>query len=404
MKGSGYYAEYRTDDARLTIELIKTANSFGALSLNYTMVLDFNYDGEKITAANVRDELTGEVFPVRAKNIVSAGGPWVDGLRKRDKSLKGKRLQLTKGVHIVFPHEKLPVNQTTYFDGPDGRMIFAIPRGQITYVGTTDTAYNGDKNRVVATKKDAAYIIRAVKHAFPSCNLGIDDIISNWAGLRPLIHEDGKSPSELSRKDEIFISDTGFISIAGGKLTGYRKMAQRVLDLVVDKSDDDFKDLPNFKSDCQTKDIFLVGNDFENYEAVGAYIKKIETQVVKMGLPPHKSAYLVHNYGVQTELILEEMEDFSDASEIALARAEVWFGVHHEMVQSLEDFFVRRTGRLYFDIQSIEKVREAVVHDLKTYLKWDKKRCASENKRLDDLLYDATHYYDEELTAASQDK
>jgi len=112
-------------------------------------------------------------------------------------------------------------------------MVFAIPRGRATYVGTTDTTYTGNLNRVVATKDDAHYLIDAVNHMFPTLDLKIEDIESNWAGLRPLIYEEGKDPSDLSRKDEIFHSKTGLISIAGGKLTGYRKMSQRVIETVL---------------------------------------------------------------------------------------------------------------------------------------------------------------------------
>lgn len=399
LKGGGFYAEYRTDDARLTIELIKTATKFGATALNYCKVSDFVYDGDQITAANCHDELSGETFAVKAKKIVSAGGPWVDKLRKKDGSLSGKRLHLTKGVHIVFPHDKIPIKYTSYFDGPDGRMIFAVPRGTITYVGTTDTTYKGSLDRVVATKADAEYLIKAVKYAFPTIEVGMSDIMSNWAGLRPLIHEDGKSPSELSRKDEIFISDTGLISIAGGKLTGYRKMGQRIVDLVVEELDDNLKLSPNFRRECQTKTLPLTEEIFKDWKAVLDYISSLEKQVVEIGLPAHRAGYLVHNYGKQTEAILEEMKDFDDAPEIALARAEAWFGVNFEQVQSAEDFFVRRTGRLFFDTNSISKIRGAVIGDLQSYLKWNKKMIASENQRLDDLIYDATNYYEKELEA-----
>ena len=118
-------------------------------------------------------------------------------------------------MHIVFSRERFPLTQSIYFDVPDGRMIFAIPRGRSTYVGTTDTNYNGDLNRVVATKEDAHYLLDAVNNMFTDVQLTIEDIESNWAGLRPLIHEDGKDPSELSRRDEIFVSKTGLTSIAG---------------------------------------------------------------------------------------------------------------------------------------------------------------------------------------------
>ena len=147
--------------------------------------------------------------------------------------MSGKRLPLTKGVHIVVPKSKFPLRQAIYFDVPDGRMIFAIPRGLITYIGTTDTDYTGDKNRILTNTQDINYLLDAANSAFPSINLKIKDIVSSWAGVRPLIHEEGKSASEISRKDEIFESETGLLSIAGGKLTGFRKMAEKIVDVVV---------------------------------------------------------------------------------------------------------------------------------------------------------------------------
>ncbi len=392
LKGSCLYAEYRTDDARLTIEIMKTAVSHGATALNYCAATGFVYENDIVKGVECIDNLTGEKFSVKAKQVVSAGGPWVDKLRKANDSLKGKRLHLTKGVHLVFPHDKLPLRHSVYFDVPDGRMIFAIPRGKITYVGTTDTEYKGDLDRVVATKADAKYLLDAVSHAFPSIELVETDIISNWAGLRPLIHEDGKSPSELSRKDEIFESPTGLISIAGGKLTGYRKMAQRIVDLVEKRLDTDFKD-------CQTEDIFLTTNSLRSAEEVKNYISNLEKTVKDQGLDAYHAWYLTTTYGKQGETILNKMKDFSDTPEIALARAEAWFGVNFEMVNSLEDFFVRRTGRLYFDIKSIAIVREAVVADFQKYLNWTAEHLQSEQERLDNLLFDAMNYYEKELPA-----
>lgn len=394
LKGGGYYAEYRTDDARLTIELIKTAVNHGAVALNYCKVEQFIYKNEMVSGVTCKDEISGEEFEIKSKKVVSAGGPWVDKIRKQDGKVEGKRLHLTKGVHIVFPHEKFPLKHTTYFDGPDGRMIFAIPRGRVTYVGTTDTTYKGDLNRVVTTKEDAAYILRAAKHGFPSVELTEADMISNWAGLRPLIHEDGKSPSELSRKDEIFISDKGLISIAGGKLTGYRKMAQRIVDLVIKQMEGVTK---RSFGKCKTKKIPLTIESMQNYKAVQSYIEELGNVLLEKGLGKYHAWYLVTNYGKQAETIVQKMSDFYNEPEIALARAEVWFGVHYEMIARAEDFFVRRTGRLYFDIKSISMIRSEVMNDLQTYLSWDTARMKFENEILDDLLYDATHYYEKEL-------
>ncbi len=397
LKGGVFYAEYRTDDARLTIELLKTATRYGALTANYCKVVDFIYADGQVNGALVQDELTGNQFNIKAKKVVAAGGPWVDNLRKKDNSLKGKRLHLTKGVHIVVPHEKFPLKHTIYFDVPDGRMIFAIPRGRTTYIGTTDTNYKADLNRVVATKADAEYIMNSVNSIFPDVNLTITDLESNWAGLRPLIHEDGKSPSELSRKDEIFISPRGLIAIAGGKLTGYRKMAQRIVDLVLKQFSRTEKRA--FKK-CQTKNIALNEQPLANAKAVYAYIDELKDRAKKLGLTEYYGWYLATVYGKQAETIIDKMKDFDgDAPAIALARAEAWFCVHHEMVNRADDFFVRRTGRLYFDIDSIDDIQEVVFADLQQYLGWSDDRLKKEVGDFANLLFDATNYYEEELAA-----
>ncbi len=388
--GSCFYAEYRTDDARLTIELIKRAAEHGATAINYCSATDFVYESNKVQGITALDHLTNDTFEIKTRQVVSAGGPWVDKLRKINKSINHKQLHLTKGVHIVFPHEKFALQHSVYFDVPDGRMIFAIPRGKVTYVGTTDTNYKASLDRVVCTKADAKYLIDAIHLAFPDISLDEKDIISNWAGLRPLIHEEGKSPSELSRKDEIFESDTSLISIAGGKLTGYRKMAQRIVDLVD-------KRLPEKYGDCNTKKITLVRDNLKNTKAVNEYIEEVHGQLSKMGLDRYFSWYLVTTYGKQTEQIMEAMKQYSDKPELALARAEAWFGVHHEMTNTLVDFFVRQTGRLYFDIGSIAEVRAKVAADMNEFLGWSTERKAAEDKQLDLMLQDATTYYDSEF-------
>src|SRR5687767_629807 len=257
VKGGAIYAEYRTDDARLTMEIVKTAAIHGADLLSYSEAHEFLYREDLITGVKATDHLSGEEFEIRAKVVVNATGPWVDELRDINKSKEGKRLHLTKGVHIVVPHNKLPVKQAIYFNVDDGRMIFAIPRGRITYIGTTDTFYDGDKDEVNTSRADAEYLVTAVNANFPAMSLSLNDIESSWAGLRPLIHEEGKSASELSRKDEIFESPSGLISIAGGKLTGYRKMAERAVNLVIKRS---FSDR-NLK-DCHTASVKLSGGAF----------------------------------------------------------------------------------------------------------------------------------------------
>ncbi len=395
--GGGLYAEYRTDDARLTTEILKKAASFGATIINYCEMESFNYNNSsKIESLNCIDYNTSSKIVIKANNYVSATGPWVDLLRKKDHSMNNKYLHLTKGVHIVFPYDKLPVKQPLYFDVPDGRMIFAIPRGRVTYVGTTDTNYNGNLERVVATTDDANYILNAINDTFSKVNLSIDDIESNWAGLRPLIHEEDKDPSELSRKDELFISDSGLISIAGGKLTGYRKMAHRVIDAVLKNMDNDTKS--NLK-ESYTKTISLVSPSLKSTKEVNAYQSSIEKQLVNIDIKDTYHAwYMCTTYGKQTDIIIEKASTFDNADALeCLIRAELWFCIHHEMSNSLTDFFVRRTGRLYFNILSVKKHLDIVLDDSKNYLNWDNNRVNSEKEKLELLIQDATTYYTKEF-------
>lgn len=363
LNGAGYYAEYRTDDARLTIENIKTSLQFGNVALNYAQVVDFLYTNDNVSGVQVKDMLSEQIFSIKSKYVVSAAGPWVDELRSTNNSKKGKRLHLTKGVHLVFPYEKLPVKQSVYFDIPDGRMMFAIPRGKITYVGTTDTNFNLDKDDVRTDLADAIYLISAVNNMFPDINLEMEDIISSWAGLRPLIHEEGKSTSELSRKDEIFTSDTGLISIAGGKLTGYRKMAERTVNRIAKKLEEDYE---TKLKECATDKIPLCGNDFKKFKHVQKYINDVFERIKADGFAQYDAWFLVTTYGKQTEQILDHYKSFkNNDAHLRMIRAELKFAIEHEMVITPMDFFIRRTGRLYFDIDSVRSYLKPVLEDLK---------------------------------------
>lgn len=385
LKGAGYYAEYRTDDARLTIENIKTSLKFDAMALNYAKVSEFLYDAEKVAGVVVNDMASGKEFHIKSKFVINAAGPWVDELRSVNNSKKGKQLHLTKGVHLVFPYEKLPVKQSVYFDIPDGRMMFAIPRGKVTYVGTTDTNFIKDKDHVNVDLADAMYLLSAVNNMFPKINLEMEDIISSWAGLRPLIHEEGKSASELSRKDEIFISDTGLYSIAGGKLTGYRKMAERVVGRIVKKMEEE--QYAKFK-DCFTEEIPLCGNvDFKKFKHVEKYIAEIFEKIKADGFTKYDAWFLVTNYGKQTETILEIYAKLKDKdNHVKMIKAELRFGIDHEMVLTPMDFFVRRTGRLYFDIDSIRMFMEPILEEFKTIFKANNEQLQNWAKELNRLI------------------
>ncbi|RPG28682.1 MAG: glycerol-3-phosphate dehydrogenase/oxidase [Muricauda sp. TMED12] len=384
LNGAGYYAEYRTDDARLTLENLKTSLQFGAQLFNYTKVTDFIYEDEKVAGVIFTDEVFGDEYRVSSKYVINAAGPWVDELRSVNQSKKGKRLHLTKGVHLVFPKEKLPVKQSVYFDIPDGRMMFAIPRGKVTYIGTTDTNFNLDKDHVTTDIADAIYLVSAVNNMFPDIELELDDIISSWAGLRPLIHEEGKSASELSRKDEIFTSDTGLVSIAGGKLTGYRKMAERTVNRIAKKMEEDHDvELEH----CTTDKIPLCGNDFKKFKHVKKYIGKVQEQLQDDGFAKHDAWYLVTTYGKQSESILELYAKIKgDKPKERMIRAEAQFAIAHEMALNPLDFFIRRTGRLYFDIDSVRKYKKPVFEEFQKAYNYSEEEMEAFSKELDAQL------------------
>jgi len=389
LTGAGLYAEYRTDDARLTLELVKTAANYGAQSLNYLSAVDFNYENGKVKSVNVKDELTGEEFVMQSHYVVSAAGPWVDKLRVKDKSMTNKHLFLSKGVHIVVPFDRLPLKQSVYFDIPDGRMMFAIPRLRVTYLGTTDTPYEGDINRVLANMDDVNYLLDATNKMFPEVDLTPEDVESSWAGLRPLIYEEGKSGSEMSRKDEIFESETGLISIAGGKLTGYRKMAERIVDLVVDKYEDRSK--RNFK-DCFTREIPLAGGDFKNFQEVLKYQGEMEKAAKKSGLDSYYGRYLVANYGNQSDEILDAMKNYKDEPNTALMRSELQFCLANELCMKPMDFLNRRTGRLYFNIKSIKPALDSILSDFQEFYSWSIEKTAEEKEIVLQAIADVSEF------------
>lgn len=380
VKGGAIYAEYRTDDARLTIEIIKMAVKHGAKVVNYIQAVDFNYHNQIIAGVKVKDTLTGNQYDIKSTVVVNAAGPWVDTLREVNKSKQGKWLHLTKGVHLVVSHNKFPVKQAIYFDVEDGRMIFAIPRGRTTYFGTTDTSYKSSLDEVYTSRDDAAYLIKAVNRTFPEVNLSLSDIESSWAGLRPLIHEDGKSASELSRKDEIFESSSGLISIAGGKLTGYRKMAERIVDLVMKKYFNE-----KF-SVCKTDKIIFHGSEFRNTREVSDYVAATAFRLRMFGVE-EQASYLVHNYGRQCSSILARLEGMTNNAGItALTLAELSFCFEHEMIIKPADFLVRRTGLLYFNRQRLDEVLLVVLAEFKRRLNWSHEQFDAEKKEIERLI------------------
>lgn len=384
LKAGVQYSEYRTDDARLTMALINSAINLGCDAYNYLFVESFNYDSDtdQIKSLNVNDEMSNETYTINCKQVVSAAGPWVDQLRRKDGSLTGKRLRPSKGSHIVVPYEKLPLYQSVYFDDFKGRMIFAIPRLGVTYIGTTDENYEGDPDKVFCSVEEASYLLDAANHIFPDISLSHDDIVSSWAGLRPLIHEEGKSPTELSRKDEIFISKSGLISIAGGKLTGYRKMAERIVKLLMERAGQE-------NVHQSTEHTELSRDGFLNYTEVIEYRNNLEERLAIFGLNQLDAAHLVQCYGRDSEWIVGKMNElqssYEDPYEL-LVISELDYTIEHEMTIHLLDFFNRRTGRLYFKLDDVIKYKTIVSNRLAERLNLSESQMKKQSEELEEAI------------------
>ena len=376
LKGGGHYVEYQTDDARLTIEVLKKASEKGALCLNYMKCEQFNFEHNHIVGAVLSDQLSGERFSVRASMVINASGPWVDELQQKVSSHHKKQLHITKGVHIVVDQSIFPLQQAIYFDNSDGRMLFAIPRENKTYIGTTDTFYTGDKQHPVATEEDIHYIIDAVHEIFPSVHLQRHHVESTWAGIRPLIAQEGKDASEISRKDEVWETVPGLLTIAGGKLTGYRQMAEVVVDRI-----DERLERSSIKH-CETKNITVSGSDFENDEALEHFINQQAERAPQFGLTSQQGARIASFYGRNSDQVFQFAHAVSaEKNDLPISlRAEILYGIHYEMVTSPSDFFIRRKGDLYFQINVVESMATQVTNYMATLLQYtDSEKSIYEN-------------------------
>lgn len=359
IRGGFLFYEYRTDDSRLTIEVLKEAVKRGATALNYIKASSFIYDEEKICGIKVIDQINGEETELFASYIVNAGGPWADLIDDLEKNPERHKLQLTKGIHLVVDHKKLPLKQAVYFDATDKRMIFAIPRNGKTYIGTTDTFYHENPENPQITKEDRDYLLSSVNNFFSGITLSSSDIESGWAGVRPLVNKPGKGPSEISRKDEIFESASGLITIAGGKLTGYRKMAKRVVDLIAKKiSFSTGKNIPS----CSTHSVQLSGGKLPVNCTPEKLKNNLTEQAMALGFSEKELGHLLNLYGSETGKILKIAKAVNNNEELPLIiSAQIQYCIENECCFTAYDFIIRRTAGLYFNLDMIKKYHHKIV-------------------------------------------
>lgn len=222
LTGAVRYYDGLTSDARLVLDTLRSAARSGALLLNYCRFQNATHS--QLWECDLRDELTGKALRVQARSVVNATGPWADGLPHSRVKLRG-----TKGIHLVIDRARLPVPETVVMTEAK-RILFAIPWGERVILGTTDTDFHGSLEDIHAAPADIDYVLKITNQFFPHAKLTLADLISSWAGVRPLLANPNGKPSDISRSHEIRTPEPGWWDVAGGKLTTYRLMAEQTVD------------------------------------------------------------------------------------------------------------------------------------------------------------------------------
>lgn len=334
------FREYVTDDARLVLANLRDAAAQGAVVLNHCRVVDLPGD-PKASAVQATCSLTRRNVTIGAGAIVNASGPWVDPVRRMEGAVDD-RLILSKGVHLTLASDRLPVNNTVTMPMPDGRTLFVVRRGEATYVGTTDTLVDRDPEVWPSiTDEDVDYILRAVERTFDVSSIAPSEVQAAWAGLRPLIADGEDNPGEISRKDEIWVGERGMITVAGGKLTGYRLMAEKVAETIRANA-------PVSVGSSPRESGYLPGGEFDGEVGdLAAYISQ------KHNLGIHTAHRLASLYGSECDDIMSLGRDpICPGSKII--DGEIVWAIEYEGAATLEDVFYRRTRAAWYEPNACE--------------------------------------------------
>lgn len=340
------YGEYMTDDARLTLENALSAAEHGAAVANYAPLVAFTVTQGRVAGGTVRDLLTGEEYLVRARVVVNATGPWAEQTLRRCGSTAPRQILPSKGIHLLFRASRLPLHGAVALKSPDGREGFAIRRWGYVYIGTTDVAHQGALDGPMADREAVEGLLKLARDCFPGLGLTEEDIIATWAGLRPLIVEAGKAPRDTSRHDEVWRGPAGLLTLAGGKLTTYRPMANRLMEHVAEALGQDLGD------NRRTLEVALPGGALGE-QPFADFCVATRAALADRGVSEEAAERITWLYGKRAEELLR----FASEDERWLAplgegvpalRGEVRLAVEQEMATTLIDFMDRRTALLLF--------------------------------------------------------
>jgi glycerol-3-phosphate dehydrogenase len=383
LTGAVEYSDAYTDDDRLVIETLRDAHRMGAVSANYTKVIAGIRQGEVIQSLEVNDQLSGQTFMLKAKQVVSGVGPWTDVLGHHlDPKDWQNRLRPTKGVHLVFSKKRIPIKKAIVM-AVEKRIIFVIPRHDMVIVGTTDTDYKEQPENVNTDIADVNYIMNALAKYFPQFHLRHSDIISSYAGVRPLVNDGSDSEGKTSREHSIFSHGDNLTFVAGGKYTTYRLISQQAVDFALKKMS--FEDRMSF-GPSQTMAPLNPEITSDSYQAA---IDSVEYLAAHYGIELGVVARLVFRYGNEAKVLLKWIkEDYSHySSNEALWMSEARFAIEQTMCMSLKDFYWRRSPLFLSTKSHGFNLSKPIMKVFKDNLGWDESRCQKEEK----LVLDSMH-------------
>jgi glycerol-3-phosphate dehydrogenase len=359
------YREYLTDDARLVLANLRAAARDGAVAVSHAPVESIAVAGGRAAGLEARCRHSGRRVRVRARCLVNAAGPWVEAVRRLESPGAPPLLHLSKGVHLVLRAGALSLRHMVILVASDRRSIFAIPRGEGVYVGTTDTSFGaGPTHWPTIDPDDVAYLLEPLARSFDVPPIGTEDVVAGWAGLRPLIAEPGKSAAEISRKDEISVGPAGVVTIAGGKLTGYRPMVARALDVAARSAEiqmgDDRGEPP------------LPGGDF-----AGALGELAASLARELGVEPSAADRIARLYGGEARAVAA-LGGAPLAPGTSVLAGEVEWAVREEGAETLEDLVYRRLRVALFEPGQRDPCAEAGALRMGELLGWSAEARARE--------------------------
>jgi len=334
LRGAFTYFDCLTDDARLVIEVIKAASTLGASVANYARVRGFRHNADGLSSLEIEDRIGRREFDLRARVIVNASGVWSDEVSRLTDGQTRSRIRPSKGIHVVVPAERLG-NKTAVLIPSVGenRFLFVIPWKGRTVIGTTDADYSGSLDDPIAEDEEVNRVLRSAARAFPDSKLTMSDVINTFAGLRPLISAGGEATKEISRKEEIFEEVSGLITISGGKLTTWRRMAEQVSERVVRRFENNNKNVMTRKS--HTSDIALANGRPSSGENDCEF---------DSGTVSHLKETYGGNYGVVLEIARQSKTLKARLiDDLPYIGAEALYAARYEMAMTVDDILARRT-------------------------------------------------------------